>query len=472
MLQRRLGLLQAVSLNMSMMVGIGPFITIPTLLGTMGGPQAMLGWILGGLVALCDGMVWSELAAAFPGSGGTYHFYDSVYGESRPGRLLKFLFVWQFLFSGPLEIATGAIGVAKYLGYFIPVLDQPAWRWNAILPGQGGAVSWGQVAAIGVMALVTFLAYRRIAAAGRLMVILWVGMLLTVGWVIASGLMHFDAARAFDFPERAWDVDRRWVVGLGMALGIAMYDFLGYYQICYLGDEVADAPRTLPRSIVISTLAVCLVYLIDEPRDRRGLAVAGGDPVQPGGHRPGPADPGRDGGGGGDRDDHLDGRGLDLRGAPGLQPDPVRLGPLGPLLPHLRGDPSHRRFPASIAHAGGRHGDGRLPGRPRDGDRRAADGPHPDPVRRPDRHRVLLAVAPGKRPPLFRMPFYPLPALVALFGWLYVFAASPPRVVAYGVGSVVLGVLAFLAWDRLTAGFTGGKTSDVGGSLASWPLDE
>src|SRR5579872_6564924 len=81
MLQRRLGLLQAVSLNMSMMVGIGPFITIPTLLGTMGGPQAMLGWILGGLVALSDGMVWSELAAAFPGSGGTYHFYDAVYGE-------------------------------------------------------------------------------------------------------------------------------------------------------------------------------------------------------------------------------------------------------------------------------------------------------------------------------------------------------------------------------------------------------
>ena len=107
MLQRRLGLLQAVSLNMSMMVGIGPFITIPTLLGTMGGPQAMIGWILGGLVALGDGMVWSELAAAFPGSGGTYHFYDAVYGESRAGRLLKFLFVWQFLFSGPLEVAIG-----------------------------------------------------------------------------------------------------------------------------------------------------------------------------------------------------------------------------------------------------------------------------------------------------------------------------------------------------------------------------
>ena len=124
MLQRRLGLLQAVSLNMSMMVGIGPFITIPMLVGTIGGPQAMLGWILGGLVALADGMVWSELAAAFPGSGGTYHFYDAVYGESQAGRLLKFLFVWQFLFSGPLEMATGAIGMAQYLGYFVPGLGR------------------------------------------------------------------------------------------------------------------------------------------------------------------------------------------------------------------------------------------------------------------------------------------------------------------------------------------------------------
>ncbi len=147
MLQRRLGLLQAVSLNMSLMVGIGPFITIPTLMATMdGGPQAMLGWIVGGLLALCDGLVWSELAAAFPGSGGTYHFYDAVYGESRPGRLLKFLFVWQFLFSGPLEIATGAIGVTQYLGHFFPVLDREAWSWGALVPGLGGKVSWGQVA--------------------------------------------------------------------------------------------------------------------------------------------------------------------------------------------------------------------------------------------------------------------------------------------------------------------------------------
>ena len=134
MLERRLRLFQAVSLNMSMMVGIGPFITIPALVATLNGPQSMIGWILGAAVALADGMVWSELAAAFPGSGGTYHFYDAAYGESPAGRLLKFVFVWQFLFSGPLEIATGAIGMANYLAYYYPGLADPGMELGNTYP--------------------------------------------------------------------------------------------------------------------------------------------------------------------------------------------------------------------------------------------------------------------------------------------------------------------------------------------------
>ena len=70
-LSRRFGLLQATALNMSNMIGIGPFITIPLLMSALGGPQAMLGWLVAVLVAIPDGMVWSELGAAMPGSGGT-----------------------------------------------------------------------------------------------------------------------------------------------------------------------------------------------------------------------------------------------------------------------------------------------------------------------------------------------------------------------------------------------------------------
>ena len=180
MLQRKLRLLQAVSLNMSMMVGIGPFITIPTFVATMGGPHAMIGWVLGAIVALADGLVWSELAAAFPGSGGTYHFFDAVYGESLPGRLLKFLFVWQFLFSGPLEVATGAIGLAQYVGYFWPALTgdgvelalgsvpgPAAGRAGRQVAGDGRDGRWSRSWPIGGSRW-----------PGRLMVVLWVGMLV------------------------------------------------------------------------------------------------------------------------------------------------------------------------------------------------------------------------------------------------------------------------------------------------------
>lgn len=462
-MQRRLGLLQAVSLNMSMMVGIGPFITIPTLLGTMGGPQAMLGWIIGGFVALADGMVWSELAAAFPGSGGTYHFYDAVYGESRPGRLLKFLFVWQFLFSGPLEVATGAIGVAQYLGHFYPVLDGPAWRWSAVVPGLPGAVRWGQVVAIGVLGLVTLLAYRRIAAAGRLMVALWAVMLVTVAWVIATGLMHFDAARAFDFPEGAWRIDGRWAVGLGMALGIAMYDFLGYYQVCYLGDEVADPARTLPRSILISTVTICLVYLVMNvgivgvvpwPEVIRSNRVATDLILRTQGES-----------------------------AAGIATALIVWTAVASTFAAVLG---YSRIPYASARAGhffryfaATHPVGDFPHRSLllvSGMAMVACLADLETViaalltaRIPIQFVGQIATVfywrsrPGKRPPVFRMPFYPLPAVIALLGWLYVFAASRMHVVIYGLASIVLGAVAFLVWDRLADDAGSGD----GGSLAS-----
>ena len=76
-LHRSLGLAQATALNMLNMIGPGPFFAIPLILATMGGPQAMLGWILGAVLALCDGMVWAELASAFPSSGGTLEYFEA-----------------------------------------------------------------------------------------------------------------------------------------------------------------------------------------------------------------------------------------------------------------------------------------------------------------------------------------------------------------------------------------------------------
>ena len=243
-LQRRFGLLQATALNMSNMIGIGPFITIPLLMSALGGPQAMLGWFLAVLIAIPDGMVWSELGASMPGSGGTYVYLREGYGRETYGRLMAFLFIWQFILSGPLEIASGYIGFAKYMGYV----------WPSVTPLQTALIA----ALVGVINII--LLYRQITSIGKITVSLWIGTLLTTGAVIVTGALHFDARVAFDFPPGAFDFSIGFLFGLGAATRVGVYDYLGYYDICYIGDEVKDPGRVIPRSIIISVLAVAVIY--------------------------------------------------------------------------------------------------------------------------------------------------------------------------------------------------------------------
>ncbi|PWT95069.1 MAG: amino acid permease, partial [Blastocatellia bacterium] len=243
-LLRRFGLVQATALNMSNMIGVGPFITIPLLMSALGGPQAMLGWLVAILIAIPDGMVWSELGAAMPGSGGSYLYLREGYGHQTFGRLLAFLFIWQFIVSGPLEIASGYIGFARYTGYI----------WHGITSQQTFLVA----AAVGIVNIL--LLYRRITSIGKITVSLWIGTLLTTLAVIVTGVLHFSAARAFDFPPRAFSFSIGFLFGLGAAARIGVYDYLGYYDVCYIGDEVKDPGRTIPRSIIISVIAVALIY--------------------------------------------------------------------------------------------------------------------------------------------------------------------------------------------------------------------
>src|SRR5690349_2415848 len=121
---RGVGLWGATTLNMIDMIGVGPFITIPLIIAAMGGPQAMLGWILGAVLVTCDGLVWAELGAALPGSGGSYRYLAEIYGPQKLGRLMSFLFIWQLTFSAPLSIASGSIGLAQYATYIFPTMGQ------------------------------------------------------------------------------------------------------------------------------------------------------------------------------------------------------------------------------------------------------------------------------------------------------------------------------------------------------------
>jgi amino acid transporter len=437
-LERRFGLLQATALNMSNMIGMGPFITIPLLMSALGGPQALLGWFVALLITIPDGLVWSELGAALPGSGGSYVYLREGFGRERWGSLMAFLFIWQFILSGPLEIASGYIGTANYLAYVWPGMTTLHERLICV--------------AIGVLTIA--LLYRRIGSIGWITVCLWTGTLLTVGVVIVSGAAHFDAGRAFDFPAGAFSFSLGFFHGLGAAAAIGIYDYLGYYDVCYIGDEVKNPGRTIPRSVIISLAGVALIYLLIN------LAIMGVIP---------------------------------WREFVPATDHPAAKFIVSVFMERLYGDTMAKLFTALICWTAFGSVFALLLGYSRIPYAAAQDGGFFRVFGRvhPTRHfphislltvgaiaivcsffpldtviaallttRIVvqfigqigaLVLLRRHRPDLarpFKMWLYPLPCFLALAGWLFLLATTSPRVLWYGFGSLTLGVVAFLFWAR------------------------
>ena len=257
-LERGLNLLHATSLNVANMLGAGPFITIPVLLGTMVGPQAMIGWGIALVIVVCDGLIWAELGAAVPGTGGTYHYLREIFRGSAWGRFLPFLFIWQFLISGTLEIASGYIGAAGFTMSLFPGVQQKLIELG-LSDVYAERVVTGSVAAL-MVAIMFVLLCRRIRSLGWLGTMLVAVVLAAVGTIIISGFRNFDPA-LIAFPPGAFHIDKKFLVGLGAATSVAIYDYLGYYNICHLGEEVREPQKTIPRAVILSILIVVLIYV-------------------------------------------------------------------------------------------------------------------------------------------------------------------------------------------------------------------
>ncbi|HKW88107.1 MAG TPA: APC family permease [Candidatus Acidoferrales bacterium] len=243
-LDRSLGLREATALNMIDMVGIGPFIVIPLVIKSMGGPQCLLAWAVGAILALVDGCIWAELGAAMPEAGGSYVYLRECYGPMRWGRLLSFLVIWQTIFQAPLVMASGSIGFAEYFTYL-----------HKMGPYGQKAVAGGVVIVLAV------LLYRRIGAVGKISVLLWVGVIGTIVWLIAAGATHFHSRLAFDFPAGAWRLNWLFFAALGSATVQTIYTYWGYYNVCFLGGEIEQPQRNIPRAIFISIIAIAVLYL-------------------------------------------------------------------------------------------------------------------------------------------------------------------------------------------------------------------
>jgi basic amino acid/polyamine antiporter, APA family len=253
-LERRIGLRSAVLFNMLEMIGVGPFITLPLVIAAAGFHLSPWAWLLGAAIAVNDGLVWAELGSEFPLAGGSYAFLREIYGPDRAGNWLSFLYVWQLSFSAPLSIASGCIGLSTFLAWFWPGLDHEPFP---TLP----ALHYGNLAAAATCLLVTALLYRNLTAVTRLAWMLFVGVLTAIAGVIVSGFAHAASHGGWHMPPSP-------ALSAGMALGglaqatlITTYDYWGYYNITFLGSEVRQPQRTIPRAILLSVVFVAAFYV-------------------------------------------------------------------------------------------------------------------------------------------------------------------------------------------------------------------
>lgn len=243
--ERKLGLLQATAINMIDMVGIGPFITMPMVIGAMNGPYFLYAWIAGALLSFIDAMVWSELGAAFPLAGGSYNFLKETYAKTGAGKLMSFLFVWQTMIQAPLVIASAAIGFAAYFSYLVPV---SIWQSKMISGG--------------VVVLIVVLLFRKIEAIGKISVALWVVVIGTILWIIGGGVVHGNFLQPLADMNQNLTVNYAFVAAIGYASVKTVYSYLGYYNVCHLGGEIIDPSKNIPRSMFLSIFGISALYIL------------------------------------------------------------------------------------------------------------------------------------------------------------------------------------------------------------------
>ncbi|HQZ73206.1 MAG TPA: APC family permease [Chitinophagaceae bacterium] len=241
---RKINLLQATSINMIDMVGIGPFVVMPFVVAQFNNGLFIWAWIFGAFTAFMDAMIWSELGAKYPLAGGTYNFHRIAFGE-RGGKLMSFLFVWQTSIQAPLVVASASIGFAQYLTYIVP-LD--IWQQKIV---SGGLVM-----------LVFILLYRKIETIGKISVVMGTIVVLTIIWIIISGLLNQQhPVKLIPTGKESFFTYAFWAA-VGQASVKTVYAYLGYYNVCHLGGEIKNPGKNIPRSIFISVFGIATLYLL------------------------------------------------------------------------------------------------------------------------------------------------------------------------------------------------------------------
>lgn len=262
----RLGLKESVAVNVAMIVGSGIFLTIPLIMKNVSAAMVPLVWLAAIGLMSADGFIWCELARRYPGSGGSYRYFLEGFGEARYGKFFAFLFIWQFLWSGPLEVATGLISMAQVLTALTPEMSDwcQAHSWHTKLfegSARTIALTLGpkQLVSLAIGTIILAILLQRIAFVGKVALTFTIVVIMAILWIIVVGWWNPASitSRAEQLSEPAFTA-----AGFSTAMTLAMYCFLGYYHVCYISDELKTPERTVPRAVVLSILVVSSMFLL------------------------------------------------------------------------------------------------------------------------------------------------------------------------------------------------------------------
>jgi APA family basic amino acid/polyamine antiporter len=252
-LQRKLGLFPLTNIVVANMIGAGIFTTSGLLMKDLHHAGVMLGlWVVGGLIAFCGALSYGELGAALPHAGAEYAFLSRLFHPA-----LGFLAGWVSFFVGfSAPIAASAIGFTEYLTRAFPGLLHPG-----IFAGGSEAVIMKKIYAVLVIAAFTFLHTRGLELGARVqnlltgLKVILIIVLVAVGFAVGKGsLGHLTTAGAFGFDFAGWKT-------MGLSLMWIMFAYSGWNASAYIGSEVKNPARNLPRSLLLGTGAVIILYV-------------------------------------------------------------------------------------------------------------------------------------------------------------------------------------------------------------------
>ncbi len=252
-LERKLTFFPVSNIVIANMVGAGIFTTSGLLMAGLHDPLLMLLlWLVGGCVALCGAMSYAERGATMPEAGGEYAFLSRLYHPA-----LGFLSGWVSLIAGfSAPIAASAIGCGEYLIRAFPGIP-------AVLPGPfaGDRVWATRVLSLIVITLFTAVHMRGIAFGSRvqngltLLKVLMIGGLVGIGLTVGRGdWSHLDAGRGFSFAGENWRT-------IGLSLMWIMFAYSGWNAATYIGSEIHNPRTNLPRSLLVGTGIVTVLYI-------------------------------------------------------------------------------------------------------------------------------------------------------------------------------------------------------------------